>query len=51
MPLMIEHIVAECTSLLYVGRLLPFNSITLICSGLVVQVVPTLLSSSWQDFD
>ena len=27
------------------------NSITSICSGLVVQVVSTLLCSSWQDFD
>jgi len=27
------------------------NPITSICSGLVVQVVPTLLCSSWQDFD
>ena len=41
----------KCTSLLYVGRLWPTNSNTSICSGLVVQVVPTLLRSSCQEFD
>jgi len=29
----------------------PANSITSICSGIVVHVVPTLLCSSWQEFD
>jgi len=29
----------------------PLNSVSSICSGFVVQVVRTLLCSSWQDFD
>ena len=45
-PVTVEHVMAECTSLLYIGRLQPANSITLICSEHVVQVVSTLLCSS-----
>ena len=49
--MMVECVMAECPSLLYVGRLYPSNSITTFCSEFVVQFVPTLLHSSWQDFD
>jgi len=46
-PTTVERVVAECTSLIHVGRLQPSNSITSICSRLVVQAevvqLPTIV--------
>jgi len=47
-PTTFERVVVGCTSLSFVGRLQPPNPITAIYSGFLVQLVPTLLCSSWQ---
>jgi len=48
-PTTVERVVAECTSLFVdCNALTPFLRFF---SGLVVQVVPTLLFSSWQDYE
>jgi len=44
----LDRVMVECTCLLHV---IPFNFITSICSGLVVQVVSALLRGNWQDFN
>jgi len=47
----LERVTVESTYLLHIGPYQPFNFITSICSGLVVQVVSALLRGSWQDFN
>jgi len=47
----LERVTVECPYLLHIGPYQPFNFITSICSGLVVQVVSALLRGSWQDFN
>jgi len=45
------RVTVECTCLLHIGPPKPHNFMTSISSGLVVQVVSTLLCGNWQDFN
>ena len=47
----LDHVMVECTCLLHIGPWQPSNFITLICSGLVIQVVYALLRGNWQYFN
>ena len=46
----LDRIKVECTCLLHIDTV-TLHFITLICSGLVVQVVSALLRGNWQDFN